>query len=182
MPDTDCRPRRAALRLAWQVACGWGARRWAVLIGTALIVNAAWELAQRPLYVGHTEIARCLQAAVVDAGYITASAALALWVARGRRGAGFWLALTGSLAAAAAGVEAWAMSTDRWAYADAMPTIAGLGLSPLVQLPLLGALSAAVAWRLRPRTPELAAAPNRLRVGGRVVGTDEDAEVRGGDR
>ena len=124
---------------------GQGAlRRWFALAGVALVANAAWELAQRPLYAGHTEVARCLQASLVDAAYIAAAAALAMVVARGRAPV-FTIVLVGGLAVAAASIETWALATDRWSYADTMPTIAGLGLSPLTQLPLLGWLAARIA-------------------------------------
>jgi hypothetical protein len=109
--------------------------------GVALVTNAVWELTQRPLYEVDPSVLRCLSAAVVDAAYTVAAVVGGALVAQ-RNPRAFLPVVVAALAVAAAGIESWARDTDRWSYADAMPTVAGLGLSPLVQLPLLGALSA----------------------------------------
>lgn len=113
----------------------------AVTGGVALVANGAWELTQRPLYAVDPSVLRCLSAAVADAAYTVAAVVGAALVAQ-RHPRAFLPVVVAALAVAAAGIESWARNTDRWTYADAMPTVAGLGLSPLVQLPLLGALSA----------------------------------------
>jgi hypothetical protein len=56
----------------------------------------------------------------------------------------YWSALILVLLLLATGIEFWALTTDRWSYSSAMPTILGSGLSPLTQLPLLGAMVAFV--------------------------------------
>ena len=38
-------------------------------------------------------------------------------------------------------IETWALNIGRWTYKDSMPTIFGLGLSPLVQLFITGVLA-----------------------------------------
>jgi len=38
-------------------------------------------------------------------------------------------------------IELWALGIDRWAYKEFMPTIFGIGLSPLIQLGLTGVIS-----------------------------------------
>jgi hypothetical protein len=119
----------------------------AVTAGVALAANGAWELTQRPLYAVDPSVLRCLSAAVVDAAYTVGAVLGAALVAR-RRPRAFLPVVVAALAVAAAGIESWARNTDRWAYADAMPTVAGLGLSPLVQLPLLGAPSAWAGRRI----------------------------------
>jgi hypothetical protein len=115
--------------------------------GVALVTNAAWELTQRPLYAVDPSVLRCLSAAVVDAAYTVGAVFGAALVAQ-RDPRAFLPVVAAALAVAAAGIESWALATDRWTYADAMPTVAGLGLSPLVQLPLLGALSAWAGRRI----------------------------------
>ncbi len=47
----------------------------------------------------------------------------------------------------AVAVEREALAMGRWSYAEAMPTLGGIGLTPLVQLPLLGALGVLIARR-----------------------------------
>lgn len=143
--------------------------RWFALAGAALVANATWEVAQRPLYAGDTAVARCLQASLVDAAYIVAAAALAMLVARGRARV-FMIVLICGLAVAAASIEAWALSTDRWRYDDTMPTIAGLGLSPLIQLPLLGWLAARIAGF--PTLPARAVGEHQILTSPRPSGAD----------
>lgn len=48
----------------------------------------------------------------------------------------------------AAGIEYYALSVGRWGYSALMPTIVGLGLSPLVQLAITGlvALQLVRSW------------------------------------
>ena len=58
--------------------------------------------------------------------------------------------LAGGLAAGALGIERCALARGRWAYRPAMPMVGGVGLVPLVQLPLLGLTAAGLA-RLRAR-------------------------------
>lgn len=123
---------------------------WLVLAAVALGLNAAWEVAQRPLYNSPGSVAHCLRAAVTDAGWTIAAGAGAASVARRWRRQAFVPSLIVLLALIAIGIEAVALSTGRWSYVGAMPTLAGLGLAPLVQLPLLGVLAAlAAAWTAR---------------------------------
>jgi hypothetical protein len=51
--------------------------------------------------------------------------------------------LPAALTVVAGAVEAVSLAAGRWAYEAGMPTIGGLGASPLLQLPLLGTLAAA---------------------------------------
>ncbi len=105
------------------------------------MANGGWELAQRPLYATNPSLLRCLSAAVVDAGYTVAAVAVGMTVTR-RHPRAFLPVVVVVLTAAAVGIEAWALATDRWVYAETMPLVAGLALSALVQLPLLGTLAA----------------------------------------
>ncbi len=122
---------------------------WAALALLGLGLNAVWEIAQHPLYLGGGGAAILLGAATADAAAILAAVAVARIVSRGRRALLLPL-VAGLLGPLAAGIEVWALSEDRWAYASAMPTIAGIGLAPLLQLPLLGLVGVLLAtWRNR---------------------------------
>ncbi len=116
---------------------------WGRLVGLAFALNMAWEFAQVQLYAGRPPWTVCAWAAVNDAGIILLATAALLRVRR-RPDAGFWFGLAGVLAAVALGIELRAMLTDRWSYSDAMPMVGPVGLSPLVQLPLLGVVAAAL--------------------------------------
>lgn len=114
----------------------------------AFALNLAWEFAQAPLYAGRPSTWIYVRAAVIDAVLIgLAAGAGVLSLRRWRHG--FWPVLVLGLAASAAFIELRALWTDRWAYSELMPTLGPVGLSPLVQLPLLGAVAAGLAWRGR---------------------------------
>lgn len=126
-------------------------RFWATLATLAFGLNAIWEVAQRPLYAGEQAIGGCLVAAGPDAALTLAAVGLALWLER-RASAPFWPLAVGVLLGTAVVIELWALASARWSYADAMPTIGPFGLAPLVQLPLLAALSVVATRRfLGPR-------------------------------
>lgn len=111
----------------------------------ALALNAAWELLARPLYQDAGPVLHCLRAAVTDAGWTLSAGAVAmLAVQRWGRGAFLpWIVV--QLAMVAVGIELWALSTNRWSYDSTMPTLAGLGVAPLIQLPMLGFVAAGTA-------------------------------------
>jgi len=120
---------------------GW----WVTLGAIALVLNALWEILQLPLYRDAHGISACLLAAAGDMAVILACTALARFGAPGRSS---WPLFIGLLTAVAVGVELWALTGARWAYAPSMPTIGGIGLAPLVQLPILGSLAVVmVRWR-----------------------------------
>lgn len=152
------------------------ARRAPALVAIAFGLNLVWEFAQAPLYSGRPPTAIYVRAAGVDALLILAAAALAGLVAR-LRAVARWPVLVGVLAVTAIVIELRALAAGRWSYAEAMPTLGPVGLSPLVQLPLLGALSVAAARRLVPAEPGISAGDGRAR--------DDDPgnpARRGGDR
>lgn len=137
------------------------AATWVALAVVALVLNAGWEWVQLPLYGGPSEgrphhqlPLRILgRAAVVDAVLTVAVTALALQ-ARNRRSWLFWLVLVGGLTVLSFSIELRAQLTDRWSYSELMPQLWIIGLSPLVQLPLLGVVSNVIVrpWRMSPRT------------------------------
>jgi hypothetical protein len=118
--------------------------RWAWLFAVAFVLNALWEVAQLPLYRDAHGIPACLGAATADAAIILACVALATSTATDRVS---WPLLTTLLATVAIGIELWALAVGGWAYASAMPTLAGIGLSPLAQLPILGSVAVIAARR-----------------------------------
>jgi hypothetical protein len=125
-----------------------GPRRWIVLVLAGVAINVAWEFGQAGLYGGRPPWWVYLEAAVTD-GLIIAFAALfaALW----RRA--FWPVFLVALLATAAFIELRALAQGRWSYAESMPTVFTIGLSPLVQLALTGTLAVLIAWRAGGRAP-----------------------------
>lgn len=123
---------------------------WGRLIGVAFALNMAWEFAQVPLFAGRPPWPVCFGAAVNDAAIILLATAALLRLRR-RADAAFWFGLAGVLAAVAFAIELRAMLTDRWSYSAAMPMVGPVGLSPLLQLPLLGVLAAALCRPWSPR-------------------------------
>lgn len=125
---------------------------WSALVGVAFALHLGWEYAQSPLYGEHDGPSLpwsiFFRAAVVDALIIAAVTAAALLV-RSRWRSGFWVVLVAALTAIAAGIELHARFTGRWSYGAAMPMV---GLTPLAQLPLLGAVVNVVVrpWRTAP--------------------------------
>lgn len=126
---------------------------WSALAALAFVLNLGWEYAQSPLYGSHgsghdlpTWI--YLRATTFDAVVIGVVTGVSLLV-RTRWRAGFWVVMIVALTAIAVAVELQALLTGRWSYGPAMPTIGLVGLSPLVQLPLLGVISNLVVrpWR-----------------------------------
>jgi hypothetical protein len=108
---------------------------------------AGWEVAQMPLYAISHPLLGCLRAAVTDTG-LTVAALVIARRAGARDSRAFWLTLIGLLLLAAAVIEAAALASGRWAYSPAMPTLGGVGLVPLMQLPLLAGLAVLLAGRL----------------------------------
>ncbi len=115
-------------------------------------VNVVWELGQASLYAGRPPWWVYLRAAVSDGLVIGAAALVGVLAHRLWRGA-FWPVFLLILLATAAFIELRALAQGRWAYADAMPTVFTIGLSPLVQLAVTGALAVVVAWRGAPGGP-----------------------------
>lgn len=119
---------------------------------SAFVLNFVWEMAQMPLYATRMTIRTCLWAAGGDIALTLTALAFASVLARGRRlvfSATFALLLI----AAAASVEGLALPAGRWSYAAGMPTVAGVGLVPLIQLLMAGAGSLWLAGRIRSRQP-----------------------------
>ncbi len=137
MTLTRVRPRGLALP---------GPRRWIALVIVGFAINVAWELGQAGLYAGRPPWWVYLEAAVTDGLIIAVAALFAVLIAALWRRA-FWPAFLVALLATAAFIELRALDQGRWSYAESMPTVFTMGLSPLVQLALTGTLAVLIAWR-----------------------------------
>lgn len=116
------------------------------IAAAAFALNAAWELGQWPLYSCAWSPLVLAQAAGVDS-VVTMGAAEAAEIVSRRHGRGFLPTLVTGLALTAWAIELQALRRGRRFYAPAMPTVGGVGLVPLLQLPLLGAVAVAIADR-----------------------------------
>ena len=132
-------------------------RAWIEFAALALTANLVWEVTQMPLYDVEFRFLRCVRAAFGDVLIILVVAALAL-VATRRRPRWFLPAIAVALLIIGGVVEAASLAAGRWSYDDAMPTVVGIGLTPLVQLALLGVLAARATLHrgTRPHAPRAA--------------------------
>lgn len=120
----------------------------------AAVLHGLWEALHLPLYTGYGALGGPLPVEVyATTGDVLYTLLVALGVALYKRDAG-WIRRAGAgeyLALAFAGlivavfVEYKAMLLGLWAYAPAMPTILGFGLSPLAQMTILLPLSVSIA-------------------------------------
>jgi hypothetical protein len=126
-------------------------RRFVALGLAAFALHFVWEMGHAKWYATMnalpfwTATAWCARAALIDVAISAIAYAAAALVARNVR----WvrnpraLLLTIYLAigiVVTLAIERWAVAVGRWRYAATMPTIAGVGLSPLLQwivIPLL---------------------------------------------
>lgn len=116
----------------------------------SFVFNLAWEHLHSLLYAGYkggaiTEFI-LFRASLADAVMITIVALPFLYVPALK--ARSWL-IAAALTAVAISIELYALGTGRWAYNEYMPIIPllGIGLTPAVQLGLLGYLSYRLAVR-----------------------------------
>lgn len=110
----------------------------------AFLLNALWENTHSYLYMQYqggsiTEFI-LLRAALADALMITVLALPFLLKQEWRKHA--WLIIPAGIIIAV-GIEWWALGTGRWSYSPLMPLVPlfGTGLTPTIQLGLLGYLS-----------------------------------------
>ncbi|MEK7170252.1 MAG: hypothetical protein AAB767_03120 [Patescibacteria group bacterium] len=124
-------------------------RRLVVVFIFAFLPNLIWEHLHSVLYVSYQGGAITnlilFRAALFDATVITVVAFLPLSLL-GRRRVGGGVAFLFLLLFAIL-LEKWALATGRWAYTDAMQIIPilNVGLTPVIQLGILGYVSRRVA-------------------------------------
>ena len=126
------------------------ARRILIVLILAFVLNLIWEHLHSALYVSYqsgtiTDLI-LFRAALFDAAVITIFSYPFFTFKRLKQRR--WILYVGLLIFAVV-LEKWALMSGRWVYADAMPIIPllAVGLTPSVQLGVLGYLSVWVAER-----------------------------------
>ena len=116
----------------------------AVVFAAAFVLNAVWENLHSLLYANYmrgqiTEYI-LLRAALADAVMILILAAPFIIIPAIKKWS--WMIIPFGMILAVL-IELWAMQTGRWSYNEYMPIvpILSVGLTPLIQLGLLGYLS-----------------------------------------
>lgn len=135
--------------------------RWMAVIFVTFALHFAWEMAQGGLFLPMQSMPfwqatrLCLRATAGDL-LITALAFPAAAMAGGLHWPLIRRRISPALIFLSAGIlitigfEIYALSTGRWAYAEQMPVIFGIGLTPLLQwivIPLLEIAAFRVIWR-----------------------------------
>lgn len=122
----------------------------ALVFFAGFITNLIWENLQAPLYQGYegfiAHFLFCLGASVID-GVVTVAFYFVIglirnnysWLIEVRARDILLLFILGAVTAFA--FEKWAISSGWWNYNPNMPIIFGVGLTPLIQLPILSVLS-----------------------------------------
>lgn len=135
--------------------------RWASWISVVFAIHFGWEMAQARWFSSMAELAFwtgtlvCLRATVGDLAITLVAFFAAAVVAKnvvwpiGHLAAGPVVVFLAVGLAVTVAVEIVALRTDRWAYADEMPTLFGIGVLPLAQwiiLPLVALALFRLIW------------------------------------
>lgn len=136
-------------------------KRWLLFTAAVLILHFIWEMAHGGLFVGMKEqpfaqaAVRCFRAGLGDVlitAIAFASAALMVrrihWPLMNSFVASAVFVVTGLAITIA--FERFALATSRWAYEPEMPTLFGIGISPIAQwivIPLLELPLFRAIWR-----------------------------------
>lgn len=125
----------------------------------AYALHFAWEMGQASLFTPMDRLpfwqatAWCARAAgwdvVISAAAYLAAAIAARSIVWPRRST-WWAATIYFLAGLGItiAIERWAVSAGRWEYREAMPTLAGIGLTPLLQWIVIPAAILAITRRI----------------------------------
>ncbi len=113
-----------------------------VLAFIVLILNLIWEFSHYKLYIDLTGIPSTLHLIIASFADLFLIAFIFLsislfrktinWIEKPKKLDYFIIILFGLLIVIA--IEIYSLSKGRWAYTELMPTILGIGLSPLIQL------------------------------------------------
>ena len=129
---------------SWMRQCDV-ARQWAIAVGATFLLHYAWEMLQAPWFEElaklplYAHLGRCGIAAIGDVLIAGSAYALTALLFRSLRWpfASRWfgpaLVWIASGMAVTVVFEHWAVTVGRWSYTEAMPTIAGIGLLPVLQ-------------------------------------------------
>ena len=126
----------------------------------SLILNLIWEFSHYFLYIdlsGISPVLHLILASFTDMLIIFGILIVISiknknfdWIRKASRFDYVFIIVLGLIVAIL--IELWALGIDRWAYKEIMPTVFGIGLSPLVQLGLTGVISlGVVSYFLRKR-------------------------------
>ena len=138
-------------------------RRLIAILLSAYAMHFAWEMAHASLFAPMDRLpfwqatAWCARAAAWDvaisvAAYLAAALAArrVLWIHHPTRWP-YAIYFAVGLAITIA-IERWAIAEGRWQYREAMPTIAGIGLTPVLQwIVIPAAMVGIVRWITRKR-------------------------------
>lgn len=138
-------------------------RRLSAIVLAAYALHFAWEMAQAKWFTPMQELpfwsatAWCARAAgwdvVISAAAYAAAALIArdpLWPAQRRQSGAAVVAYLAAGLTITIAIERWAVNAGRWRYADAMPTIAGTGATPLLQwIVIPAAILVVIRWVTR---------------------------------
>lgn len=124
-------------------------KKFLLIVSFSFILNLIWEFSHFVLYIDLSGIPKNLhliQASFMDMLIISAIFLIISlknknlnWTKKPKRIDYLIIVVLGIIVAG--GIEFWALSVGRWMYKDLMPTIFGIGLSPLIQLFSTGILS-----------------------------------------
>lgn len=128
---------------------GHGTRDWVWLAVVVFVLNLVWENAHGALYDHVIPGWGYLRAAAGDVILVLLPVALTRPLRRVRMPYSACVAVV--LVVVGVAVEALALAEGRWAYTTAMPTLAGIGISPLLQLPATGLVALLIVRRTCPR-------------------------------
>ena len=124
-------------------------KKFLIISFIALILNAIWEFSHSLLYVHLSEIPKYLHLIIASFGdMVTIMGIFTIvslknrnlkWIKSPRKSDYLLIGFLGL--AIAVFIEVINLNLGRWAYTAAMPTIFGIGISPLIQLALTGVAS-----------------------------------------
>ncbi len=123
--------------------------RFLLVVSLTFVLNVIWEFSHYGLYNDLSGIAANLH--LIMASFTDMLIILFVFLAVSLKNRGFewikkpklfdYVLIVILCLIVAIGIESWALSIGRWSYKDSMPTIFGIGLSPLVQLFVTGILA-----------------------------------------
>lgn len=124
-------------------------QRFLLLIGIVFILNLIWEFSHHFLYISHLEIPKFLLLFFASFADVIIISIIFLivslknknldWIKKPAKLDYLLIIILGLLVAIF--IELGALKLGQWAYTEIMPTIFGIGLTPLVQLFVTAILS-----------------------------------------
>ena len=120
-----------------------------IICMTALILNIIWEFSHYSLYVDLSGISKPVHLIIASFAdmliimgifvFLSLKNGNANWIENPNKSDYFAVVFLGIIVAVL--IEKINLNLGRWRYTEAMPTVFGLGVSPLIQLALTGLIS-----------------------------------------